>query len=87
MIKRTMQEWADFTGCYVAKSKMTGDIWLHDGKPIIDTDLDVWNGVPACLLAFFDVERADYIETPIIDAKDHDWRVLVEPKGEKNESK
>lgn len=60
---------------------------MHDGKPAIDTDIDAWNGVPACLLAFFDAEEADYIETPIIDAKDHDWRVLVEPKGEENERK
>lgn len=81
MIKRTMQEWADFTGCYVTKcGDEYGDIWLHDGKPSID-DNNIWNGTPLCILDFFDFEKSEYIGVPITDAKDHDWRVLVEPKN------
>lgn len=74
MTKHTMQEWADFTGCYVAKNCARNGICLYDKKPQVRKfiGIDMWIG------EFCAVIKGDLVA----DLAEHDWRVLVKPHTE-----
>ena len=75
MNKRTPQEWADWTGGYVAQDK-DKDWFLYRDKPEIDTHRGHWK-----------TENAYYISIPkgLIDIPaDHDWTTLYEPRKADN---
>ena len=75
MNKRTPQEWADWTGGYVAQDK-DKDWFLYRDKPEMDTHRGYWK-----------TENAYYISIPkgLIDSPvDHDWTHLYEPRKADN---
>lgn len=75
MIARTMQEWADFTGCYAAKNKdYDATLVLFEREPwLCDTK---WTG--GGRYARIVDKRGEFLS----DIAEHDWRVLVEPHTE-----
>lgn len=73
MIKRTMQEWADFTGCYAIRDDEPSDVFLCTAYPTIDLDMGGWLSHNTCLEIDSDL---------VADFAEHDWRVLVEPHSE-----
>ena len=75
MNQHTPQEWADWTGGYVAQDK-DKDWFLYRDKPEIDTHRGHWK-----------TENAYYISIPkgLIDIPaDHDWTTLYEPRKADN---
>lgn len=88
MKKRTMQEWANFLGCYVVKDHHH-EIWAHCEKPILGKDgfwrsngysfdnfrLDFYNDKTGC----WDKDNKLVLADVIADADSHDRLVLVEP--------
>lgn len=89
--KRTLQEWADFFDCYIAKNcecaddeKVRGFVCFFENKPHL-AENGIWydnnyngynNGYLFCSLN----ENNDYELVNTQELKDHDWRVLIEPK-------
>lgn len=87
MKKRTMQEWADFLGCYVAKDE-DGEVCIHTKKPITHlVENEGWWGCAgeSYRLSFFSKDTFENVSITIKDADIYDWRVLVEPKEQKND--
>lgn len=74
MTKHTMQEWADFTGCYVAKSRSQSGVCLYGEKP----QLERWFSIKLWAGEFCAVIKGDLVA----DFATHDYRVLVEPHTE-----
>lgn len=72
--QRTMQQWADFTGCYVAVDS-DGSVWAYEQEPELD-GLGDWTyagsgvllGISACGMR---IDSADY--------ESHDYKQLVIP--------
>lgn len=108
MIKRTMQEWADFFDCYIAKNGENteyryerGNIWYFENKPHLKKGCDTWVADEgSChVLWVADEENCRVLADDyycyggtfglmdLQELMDHDWRVLVEPKGVENERK
>lgn len=90
MIKRTMQEWADFFDCYIAKNGNSGncfkdDIMVFEKKPYLIDNETWWASGKSDILC--KVRDDDDIIIPNFELMDmqelreHDWRVLVEPKN------
>lgn len=73
MKKRTMQEWADFTGCYVVREGETDNIIFCATLPTIDYEIEGWNASSPWAEVSCDF---------VADFAEHDWRVLVEPHAE-----
>lgn len=77
MIKRTMQEAADFFGMYVVKDKTGRFVWLLEHKPFLHTEGE-FEGM-------WEVSE-ELNKTILIDGQDtvdfatHDYHVLVVPK-------
>lgn len=77
MIKRTIQEIADFFGMYAVKDQSEGHLWLLEHKPFLHKRGE-YKG-------FWD-ESAELDKTMLIngeytvDFETHDYKVLVVPK-------
>lgn len=87
MKKHTMQEWADFLGCYVAKDK-NARVCSHVCKPKIVNNKE-WGSLDITTYLGCIISRGldYYYEHGFVplDLEEHDWRVLVEPKEQKND--
>ena len=72
MIKRTPQEWADITGCYVVRDRDSRFFDLYPNKPEINTKYGWWDdeGGNADNLPYGAVD---------VDLENHDWTHLYEP--------
>lgn len=79
MKKLTMQEFADFFECYVAKDE-TGVVFAYETKPNLykyeKEDMYYWGN------QYYDYFNVIYL---ISDATTHDYRILVEPHKKKKE--
>lgn len=75
MTKRTMQEWADFTGCYALKTSAgcNGCLVLLSEKPIWNDEAKYWQPVRHSNV------NISVQDNYVPDLKAHDYRVLVEP--------
>lgn len=75
MNKHTPQEWADWTGCYIAQDE-DGDWFLYRDKPSRALHKQYWgsfNGFYICI-------PKDFIDVPA----DHKWTTLYEPRKSDN---
>ena len=72
MIKRTPQEWADITGCYVARDKGRGRFTVYEEKPVLDPEQRWWSN-----------PSGDYGELPHAAVPEEfyslDWKTLYCP--------
>lgn len=76
MIKHTMQEIADFTGCYVAQDDISGDVYLYKYEPELLKSHGMWEAkVVNHVCDGYEIDR-DFVS----DADTHDWTKLVEPR-------
>lgn len=74
MKKHTMQEWADWLNCYIAKDK-DGKVFAYDKKTKIRNNGYEWYRMQPYL----------YIPRELINGyAEHDWQVLVEPHRKSN---
>ena len=77
MNKRTPQEWADITGCYVVRDRGRGCFDLYEEKPEINTKEGWWEdtgGNVGCL-------PRGAVD---VDLDTHDWTTLYEPRKADN---
>lgn len=78
MNKHTPQEWADWTGCYVAQDE-AGSWFLYQDKPILinkDVSSEFWALSEKSILL-----NEELIYVPV----NHHWRCLYEPRMQKPE--
>ena len=65
MIKRTLQEWADFTGCYIAMDA-NDYVYAYTAEPLVHNKF--WEGAP------------NYsIPDELVNTENHDWKNIVSP--------
>ena len=78
MIKRTPQEWADITRCYVARDRDSQSFALYTHKPEINPKFNWW-----------DDTGADSGNLPVdavdVDLDTHNWTKLYEPSANSSE--
>lgn len=78
MKKHTMQEIADFFGCYVAQFK-NGSVFFYSAPPLLFESAGGWAmHSDEKLRLKFDSKTT----SALVDTRGHDWRVLVEPHAE-----
>jgi hypothetical protein len=84
MIKHTRQEWADFTGLYIADN-MYGGVYMYITAPKINTDHKCWESktlmreLDGCLCLEYSIHTGIEI-TPFVVNEKHDWKQLITPK-------
>ena len=73
MNKHTPQEWADITGCYVARDSYSNAFGLYTDKPVINTKDKWWS---------YSGSDAGSLPVGIVDVNpdNHDWTILYEPQ-------
>lgn len=74
MNQHTPQEWADWTGCYVAQDK-GGSFYMFPDKPDMCTDGALWRSDD-----FFVCIPEELVDIPA----DHHWTTLYEPRKADN---
>lgn len=78
MKQHTMQEWADWTGCYVAQDNISGDVYLYKYVPELLRTHGMWEAkIINHVCDGYEID-VDFVS----DAATHDWAVLVKPNTE-----
>lgn len=78
MNKHTPQEWADITGCYVARDRDSRVFDLYEEKPEINIKRGWWDDIGG------NVGTLPYGAVDV-DLDAHDWSTLYEPRKTKAE--
>lgn len=78
MNKRTPQEWADITGCYVVRDRDSRCFDLYEEKPEINIKSGWWDEA-GCNVGTLPYGAVD------VDLNTHDWTTLYEPSAKSSE--